>query len=53
MIAMMAEALKAAGAQPGSYAMRVNTRDLMSGADAIDAREEGYTPDRSACARQA
>ena len=42
MIAMMAEALKAAGAQPGSFAVRVNTRDLMSGLlDAIDAREEG------------
>ncbi len=39
MIAMMAEALKAAGAQ--NYVVRVNTRDLMSGLlDAIDAREE-------------
>lgn len=39
MIAMMAEALKAAGAQ--RFVVRVNTRDLMSGLlDAIDARDE-------------
>ncbi|WP_367119672.1 histidine--tRNA ligase [Ponticaulis sp.] len=39
MIAMMAEALKAAGAQ--RFNVRVNTRDLMSGLlDSIDARDE-------------
>lgn len=39
MIAMMAEALKAAGAQ--RFTVRVNTRDLMSGLlDAIDAHDE-------------
>ena len=38
MIAMMAEALKAAGAGPEEFVVRVNTRDLMSGLlDAIDA----------------
>lgn len=40
MIAMMAEALKAAGAQ--RFVVRVNTRDLMSGLlDSIDAHDEG------------
>lgn len=39
MIAMMAEALKAAGAQ--RFVVRVNTRDLMSGLlDSIDAHDE-------------
>ena len=41
MIVMMAEALKAAGAADGRFAVRVNTRQIMSGLlDLIDARSE-------------
>ena len=42
MIAMMAEALKAAGAAEGRFVVRVNNRLLMSGLlDQIEARDEG------------
>tara|TARA_B100000678_G_scaffold283926_2_gene284737 strand:+ start:1331 stop:2806 length:1476 start_codon:yes stop_codon:yes gene_type:complete len=41
MIAMMAEAIKAAGAAPGRFVVRVNTRLLMSGLlDQIEANDE-------------